>query len=164
MELKQLRKELADEAQKAGICQEWLEKIKAAPSREYLLQLFIKGLDFAILHDFPSDRLAAEFNDIAPHFGIYINREGSWPAEGKKRVIARDAVVMPATFVGFDVAEVYALRGSGVQVKATGYAVVAVTVEDGAQVEAEASEHAQVKIFHHGGQIKTRGAVKIINP
>ena len=42
MELKQLRKELGEEARKAGICQEWLEKIKAAPSREYLLFQRIK--------------------------------------------------------------------------------------------------------------------------
>ena len=163
MELKQLRNELGEEARKAEICQEWLEKILTAPSREYLLRLFIKGLDFSILHDFPSNRLAAEFNDIAPHFGIFVNREGTWQATNKKRVIARDAVVMPATFDGFSVGEVYALHGSGVEVKASGYAIVAVTVEDGAQVKTTATDKAQVKIFHHGGQIKTQGNVKIIN-
>ena len=163
MNLKQLRKELAAEAKKAGICKEWHKKILTAPSREYLLQLFIKGLDFATLHDFPSDKLAAEFNDIAPHFGIFIKRDGTWPAPNKKHVVARDAIVMPATYTGFDVAEVYALHGAGVQVKATGYAIVSVTVEEGAQVEAEATEHAQVKIFQHGGQIRSKGNVKIIN-
>ena len=163
MELKQLRNELGEEARKAGICQEWLEKILTAPSREYLARLFIKGLDFAILHDFPSNRLAAEFDDIAPHFGIFVNRVGTWQATNKKRVIARDAVVTPATFDGFSVGEVYALHGSGVEVKASGYAIVAVTVEDGAQVKATATDKAQVKIFHHGGQIKAQGNVKIIN-
>lgn len=164
MELQQLRKELAAEAKAAGICQEWLEKIKAAPSREYLITLFVKGLDFGILHDFPSDRLAAEFDDIAPHYGIFVNRDGTWPATNKKRVIARDAVVTPATFDGFSVAEVYALHGSGVEVNASGYAIVAITVENGAQVLAKATDNAQVKIFHHGGQIKTSGNVKVINP
>lgn len=162
MNLKQLRKALAAEAKKAGICKEWHEKILTAPSREYLLQLFIKGLDFATLHDFPSDKLAAEFNDIAPHFGIFINREGTWPATSKKHVIARDAIVT-ATYTGFDVAEVYALHGAGVQVKATGYAIVSVTIEDGGKVVAEATEHAQVKIFHHGGEITSKGNVNIIN-
>lgn len=164
MELQQLRKELAAEAKAAGICQEWLEKIKAAPSREYLITLFVKGLDFGILHDFPSDRLAAEFDDIAPHYGIFVNRDGTWPATNKKRVIARDAVVTPASFDGFSVAEVYALHGSGVEVNASGYAIVAITVENGAQVVAKATDNAQVKIFHHGGQIKTSGNVKVINP
>ena len=164
MELKQLRKELAAEAEKAGICKEWLEKILTAPSREYLLQLFIKGLDFSILHDFPNSRLADELSDIAPHFGIFVNREGTWPAANKKRVIARDAIVMPATFDGFSVGEVYALHGSGVEVRASGRAIVSVTVEDGAQVEATATEYAQVKIFHHGGQIVTHGNVTVINP
>lgn len=164
MELKQLRKELAAEAQAAGICQEWLEKIKAAPSREYLLQLFIKGLDFATRAGFPSNRLATEFDDIAPHYGIFVNRDGTWPTTNKKRVIARDAIVTPATFDGFSVAEVYALHGSGVEVNASGYAIVAITVEIGAQVVAKATDNAQVKIFNHGGQIKTSGNVKVINP
>lgn len=164
MELQQLRKELAAEAKAAGICQEWLKKIKAAPSREYLITLFVKGLDFGILHDFPSNRLAAEFNDIAPYYGIFVNREGTWPTTNKKRVIARDAIVMPATFDGFSVAEVYALHGSGLEVNASGYAIVAITVENGAQVVAKATDNAQVKIFHHGGQIKTSGNVKVINP
>ena len=164
MELKQLRKELGEEARKAGICQEWLEKILTAPSREYLLRLFIKGLDFSILHDFPSNRLAAEFNDIAPHFGIFVNREGTWQATNKKRVIARDAVVMPATFEGFSVGEVYALHGGRVNVNASGFAMLAITVEDGAHVVVTATDNAQVKIFNHGGQIETHGNVKVINP
>lgn len=164
MELQQLRKELAAEAKAAGICKEWLEKIKTAPSREYLITLFVKGLDFATLHDFPSNRLAAEFDDIAPHYGIFVNRKGAWPATNKKRVIARDAVVTPAIFDGFSVAEVYALHGSGVEVNASGYAIVAVTVEKGGQVVARATDKAQVKIFNHGGQIETYGNVKVINP
>lgn len=164
MELQQLRKELAAEAKAAGICQEWLEKIKAAPSREYLITLFVKGLDFATLHDFPSDRLAAEFNDIAPHFGIFVNRAGTWPATNKKRVIARDAVVTPATFDGFSVGEVYALHGGRVNVNASGFAMLAITVEDGAHVVVTATDNAQVKIFNHGGQIETHGNVKVINP
>ena len=162
MELKQLRKALAEEAKEAGICREWLEKIRRAPSREYLLQLFAKGLDFAILTDFPSAGLAAEFDDIAPHYGIYLHRKGVWSADRKKRVIARETTVDPATFQGYDVGEVYALRGSAVKVKARGNAIVAVTVEEGGFAEMEASEQACIRLFRHGGQIVTRGNVKII--
>lgn len=163
MELKQLRNELADEAKKAGICQEWLQKILTAPSREYLLRLFITGLDFAILHDFPSDRLAAEFDDIAPHFGIFVNRQGKRTASNKKRVIARNAEVRPAIFNAFSVGEVYALRDSVVDVKASDYAIVAVTVEEGAKVTVTATDNARVKVFRHGGQIKAGSNVKITN-
>lgn len=166
MELQQLRKELAAEAKAAGICQEWFEKIKAAPSREYLITLFVKGLDFGILHDFPSNRLAAEFNDIAPHYGIFVNRFGKWEATNKKRVIARDAEVILASFDGFTVGEVYALHGSGVQIKASGYAIVAVTAEEGSEVQIEAYDNAQVKCFLRGGHVNTPtvGNVKFINP
>lgn len=156
MDFKKLRKRLAAEAKAAGICAEWLEKIKAAPSREYLLQLFIKGLDFAILNDFPSDELAAEFNDIAPHFGIFINRPGDWETEGKKRVIARDTSMEFITFRGYEVGEVYALRGSRLTIRALGNALVAVTVEPGAYVETWMGRDARVTIYDHGGEIYTR--------
>ncbi len=168
MTFKTLRKSLAAEAEKAGICKEWRRKILTAPSREYLLQLFIKGLDFAILNDFPSDDLAAEFDDIAPAYGVYINRRCAWRADGKKRVIARDAIIAPATFEGFSVGEVYALHGSGVEVHAGGCAVVSVTVQEGARVIIRAADKARVKIFNRGGRIDARkkgeASIKIITP
>ena len=156
MTFKTLRKRLAAEAEKAGICDEWRRKILKAPSREYLLQLFIKGLDFAILNDFPSDELAAEFNDIAPAYGIFLNREGSWRTDNRKHIIAREAVITPANYDGFSVGEVYALHGGAVEIIARGYAVVCATVETGAQVIAKAYDNAQVRIFRHGGEITTR--------
>lgn len=168
MTLKTLRKRLATEAEKAGICDEWRRKILKAPSREYLLQLFIKGLDFAILNDFPGDELAAEFDDIAPAYGIFLNREGSWGTDNRKHIIVRDAVVTPANYDGFSVGEVYALHGGAVEVIARGYAVVCVSVETGGRVIAKAYDNARVKIIRHGGEIKTRqkdkANIKVINP
>lgn len=167
MELKELRKALAAEAKEAGICQEWLQKIKRAPSRDSLLRLFLRGLDFAILNNFPSDKLAAEFNDIAPAYGVYINQPGKWTSHGKKQTVARGATVESVTG-NFDVTEVYALRGSSVEIKATGYAIVYATVYEGAEVRATASDFAQIKIINRGADVETeqtgKATIKVITP
>lgn len=170
MDLKTLRKRLAAEAKVSGICQEWLEKIKRAPSREYLLHLFQKGLDFAILNDFPSDALAAEFSDIAPAYGIYINRRNLWTSQGHKKTIARDAHALTYTR-GFEVSEVYALRGSFVEIHASDYAIVYATVYPGARLRAKAGGFAQIKIINRGGEVETEttedpgeASIKVIIP
>lgn len=153
MDFKKLRKQLAAEATKAGICKEWREKILAAPSREYLMTLFIKGLDFAILNDFPSDELAAEFADIAPHEGIFIN-QAITDRRPYKTVVARNAAGR-LHFGAFQVADVYALRGAEVEIEADGHAILAVTTEQDAKVKITARDRATVRIFQHGGEIQT---------
>ena len=54
MELKELKKKLAAEAKEKGICREWYEFILNATSKERLLTLFVKGLDFCVENDYPS--------------------------------------------------------------------------------------------------------------
>jgi hypothetical protein len=152
MELKQLRRELTAEAVKAGICEEWREKIANAPSREYLLTLAVKGLDFVILNDFPSLRLAAEFDDIAPHYGLYVNKPIE--ARNQKRVIARGAQSRGrAIYNGFQVGEVYAYAGAEVEVIVEDHAYTAITVEAGAKVIVKTAGKATAKIFNHGGSV-----------
>lgn len=149
MDFQKLKKALAKEAKAAGICEAWHEKILNANSRDYLLELFIRGVDFATLNDFPSDALADEFKDIAPHFGIFINQ----PILDRyvtRRVIAREAKGA-VTFDGYTAGEVYALRGADVQVTASANAYVAITVENGAKVQACAQDNATILISPHGG-------------
>ena len=148
MDFQKLKKALAKEAKAAGICEAWHEKILNANSRDYLLELFIRGVDFATLNDFPSDALADEFKDIAPHFGIFINQ----PILDRyvtRRVIAREAKGA-VTFDGYTAGEVYALRGADVQVTASANAYVAITVENGAKVQACAQDNATILISPHG--------------
>lgn len=155
MTLKTLRKRLASQARRAGICKEWRRKILNASSRQYLLQLFIRGVDFAIKNDFPDNELAAEFDDIAPAYGVFINREGKWRVVEKNRIIARDATICPAIFKGFAVAKVYALHGSTIEITASERAIVSVTVREGAKVSVTASDCARVQIFNYGGKVET---------
>ncbi len=153
MELKDLRKALAKEAKAAGICKEWLEKIEHATNREALLALAVKGNDFLLLHDFPSDRLAAEFTDIAPHFGIYINR--GVDAFNPRFIFARGTAAGAISYKGFGVGEVYACKGAILTITAGDYAKVYATLEPGATIQVKATGSARVTISQHGGSMVT---------
>ena len=63
MEFQQLKKRLAEEAKANGICEEWYNHILNAPSKERLLTLFVKGLDFCLKNEFTDD-LWAEFQGM----------------------------------------------------------------------------------------------------
>ena len=59
MSFEELKRALAAEAQAKGICSEWYSFILRATSKERLLTLFVKGLDFVFDNDFPSEELRA---------------------------------------------------------------------------------------------------------
>jgi hypothetical protein len=151
MELSTLKKKLAAEAAAAGICEEWRGKILNAPSREYLLTLAVAGVDFVIMKDYPSKALASEFEDIAPHYGLYFDKPIM--ARNQKRIIARgEAARGAASYTGFAVAEVYACRGARLEVTAQDYAFVNITVEAGAEVCVKTAGNATVRIYDNGGR------------
>lgn len=106
MELKELKKKLAAEAKEKGICREWYEFILNAPSKERLLTLFVKGLDFCVENDYPSAQLRAEFAGLRQHFGIFMSDHIS--VKSGKYVIGFGTSEGKAAYSGFDVAQIWA--------------------------------------------------------
>lgn len=151
MELKELKKRLAAEAKAKGICSEWHEFIQNAPSKERLLTLFVKGLDFCIENNYPSAELRAEFAGLRQHFGIFMSDHIS--VKSGKYVIAFGTSEGKAAYSGFDVAQIWAREDTRLEVTATDNAVVCVEVADRAQVIITASGAARVSVFLHGGTI-----------
>ena len=148
MEFQQLKKKLAEEAKVNGICEEWYNYILNAPSKERLLTLFIKGLDFSLRNAFTDD-LWAEFQGIRQHYGVFKNE----PIEVKdlRNVVAFGTSEGTAVFTGFHVAQVWARDNAKVRIKASGYAYITVDIADRATVEITASDAARVSVFFHGG-------------
>lgn len=165
MEFKRLKKELAAEARQDGICRQWHEKILHAPSKEYLLGLFVKGSDFAMLNSYPSERLRREFDDLAPHCGVYLH--GRHTANNRRNVMALGASEVTATYDGCGVGDAIAADQARLAVGATGHAYVSVEVRGLAEVEARASGNAKVLIMKHGGAVHTEASghaeIKVID-
>lgn len=60
MSFEELKRALAAEAQAKGICSEWYSFILRATSKERLLTLFVKGLDFVFDNYNPQIQISAE--------------------------------------------------------------------------------------------------------
>lgn len=165
MELKELKKRLAAEAKEKGICREWYEFILNAPSKERLLTLFVKGLDFCVENDYPSAQLRAEFARLRQHFGIFMSDHIS--VKSGKYVIAFGTSEGKANYSGFDVAQIWAREDTRLGVTATDNAVVCIEVADRAQVTITASGAARVSVFLHGGTITKnatdKATIKVID-
>lgn len=161
MDFQQLKKELATEAKKKGICKEWYDFILNATSKERLLILFIKGLDFCIKNDFPAARLRAELAGIRQHYGIFVN--DPIDVKGVRNVIAFGTSEGKAEFDGFNVAQIWARDDTKINVKAGGHAYITVDIADQAKVEITASDMARICIFFHGGSYNanTAGSAQI---
>ena len=148
MEFQQLKKRLAEEAKANGICEEWYNYILNAPSKERLLTLFIKGLNFCLKNAFTDD-LWAEFQGIRQHYGVFKNE----PIEvtNLRNVVAFGTSEGTAEFTGFHVAQIWARDNAKVSIKSSGYAYITVDIADRATVEITASDAARVSVFLHGG-------------
>jgi hypothetical protein len=53
--MQEITKYILRKAVAAGICHDWTLKIAKATSKNDLLKLFVKGIDFCIEKDFPSN-------------------------------------------------------------------------------------------------------------
>ena len=143
MEFQQLKKRLAEEAKANGICEEWYNHILNAPSKERLLTLFVKGLDFCLKNEFTDD-LWAEFQGMRQHYGVFKNE----PIEVKdlRNVVAFGTSEGTAEFTGFHVAQIWARDNVKISIKASGYAYITVDIADRAEVEITASDAARVSV------------------
>lgn len=154
MELRQLKQALAAEAKQAGICRQWHKKILDAPSKEYLLGLFVKGSDFAMLNSFPSERLRHEFDDIAPHFGVYLCGQGT--GKNRPHMMALGASAVTAHYDDCSTGDIIAADHATLTIVASQHAYVAVEVYGKAAVRVKATDHARVLIIRHGGTVETQ--------
>ena len=68
-------KELAKEAKKKGICSEWHGELrKLGDNKRAMLQMYIKGIDFCLKNDFPSnDYIRANFKGTMEDFGVFLD-------------------------------------------------------------------------------------------
>lgn len=156
MEFEQLKRELAAEARRDGICRQWHEKIMKAPSKEYLLGLFVKGSDFALLNGYPSERLRREFDDVAPHYGVFLC--GQHTARNRRTVMALGTSEVTAHYDGAGAGDAIAADQARLVIEADGFAYVALEVYCLAEVRVKADGHARVLIIKHGGSVETEAA------
>lgn len=143
MELKQLAEQLRADGIAKGLCQAYRMKIRESNSIEGLVKLFIKGIDFCVINDYPTlDFMRDNFRGKSEPYGAHVDDEvdeANLPhcvLNGQCKAFLR--------YDGYSVSRVYARHDTQ----------AAVNVADHAFVTVDAFDHSHLAIAVAGNDAK----------
>lgn len=152
METKELSNTLKVEAIKNGLCQQWQSEWNDETTQS-LIDKYLKGIDFAIEHNYPSNEFIEENfdKDILLANNIFVNDEVRGTNIGTPIVINGKSKGM-LTFDEYGVATIYIRHDSEVSISCKDLSKVWVHVYDNAKVHIVATDVAKVYCYKHSNE------------
>ena len=156
--------QLFETAVSYGLCEDFKEKFKSDSSIKNLSDLYKRGFDFVLEHDYPSlpfmeEHLKGKFRD----YEIYISEK--FEEKNPKEVILNGSSNGFVECNGhYSVVRVR--HTSKVDIKCVNYAKMMVLLYDDGEVNiVEKSDNAKISVIQRGGKVNTNGyETKIITP
>lgn len=160
-----IAKELARQAKKAGICEEWHGQLKLLTDKDAMIDMYIKGIDFCLSNDYPNnDYIREHFKGAMEKKGVYLDDEIM--LNNPRRCVALGDTSGSISVGGYSVCEVFAKHHARLCIIASGNAFVEVDAFDDSLLSVIASDEAKVHINRYGGAIDVEkngnGIVKIV--
>jgi hypothetical protein len=160
-----LNKELAKEARAKGICKEWYDHLQHTEDKYALIQMFLKGIDFCISEDFPSERFFKSFDGIRQKYGIFRNEHIH--VENSPYVVAFGKCEGSAEYNGYSVGQIFVKHESKLTINASGNAFVMIDIFDNSNISIITSGNAKICVNRYGGTIipveNERSTIKVIH-
>lgn len=145
-------KELAKQAKKLNICTEWHNAMKVMDNKKALLEMYIKGLDFCLSNDYPSNEyIRKNFKGEMEEFGVFL--DDSIELTNNKRCIALGDTKGRVEANEYSVCEVYVKHDSALTIIAKDNAFVMIDIFDNAVIHIHAQDQAKVCINRYGGKV-----------
>lgn len=152
---------LKKEAVALGLCQQWQSEWDH-PTDDELCEMYIRGLDFCIMHDFPKPGyMKRHFDGTLQRHGIFVDEVVS--LKNPVTVVANGKCTGTIFVDGFSVSQVYVRHKSYITVRASGNAVVNVRCYDLCNVDIDCRDNAKVSVIRYGGSLAISGNVKVID-
>lgn len=161
-----LNKKVLADAQKNNICAPWAEMIKRADIHG-LLSMYIKGIDFCLEHNFPSNEFLKDNGGaLLSQYGIFID-ENVLQASRSKMVLLGGCSV-DARYSGFDVSEVFIKHHCKASLSVFENAIVTIDVFDDSVLQVSAADNSQVLVNVYGRAKVTyintgKAVIKVVN-
>lgn len=150
--MNEVTKQLAKAAQANGICTPWLNELKTLENKDALVDMYIRGLDFCLAHDYPSnDFIRRHFKGMMETHGVFL--DDAIELQNQCKCIALGETTGRVAADGYSVVEVWAKHQSSLNIIAKDNAFVMVDVYDDAVVNVCASDRAKVCVNRHGGKV-----------
>ena len=160
-----LSHELAKQAKRNGICEDWYLALKNEKDIDSLLDMYIKGIDFCLSNDYPSnDFISKNFKGKMETHGIHLDEV--LDIVNERKIIALGKTLGTVDINGFEVSEIFLKNNSEITILASGNSFVMVDIFDDAKVIVFASGDAKVCINRYGGNVfqysKDDSCIKLI--
>lgn len=149
----ELNKELRDQAVHLGLCREWQDLWRNEWSRERMVEMMYRGLDFCIQHHYPS-------NDyIARHFDLDFRRKSNVFVDDKYSVcnpmesLILGSSEITARFNGVHHGTLHVRDKSYLRLSAKNRSFVIVHLYDNAYVSAEQLGSSRIVLVRHSDRV-----------
>ena len=149
---KTLSERLAKDARRAGICQEWHDKLISMDDKHAMVEMYLRGIDFCLSNDYPTNAFIREhFVGVMEQHGVFLDEPVD--VTNFRKVVALGKTNGTVKFNRYSVGEVFAKHNAELNVYANGNAFVVIDVFDNAVVHVHADDNARVCVNHYGGKI-----------
>lgn len=146
-------RELAKQAKKNGICQEWYDNLTVTGDIESLAKMYLKGIDFCLSNEYPSiDFMRNNFKGKIEVFGIYI--DDRIEAVNEKTLVALGGCSGMVEIKDYAVSEVFLKHLSSLVLIVKDNAFVMVDMFDETSLNIIASDNAKVCVNRYGGKVE----------
>lgn len=141
---------LARLAKKKGICEEWYEELKQIDNHDLLIEKYLKGIDFCISNDFPTnDFIRANFAGKMESHGV--NLDNKFKIVNMRKIVALGSSQGSIEASCYNTCEIFVKHDSMVDVTVKDKAFVVIDVFDNARVTVNASGSSRVLINKYLG-------------
>lgn len=145
-----LAKELAKQAEKFNICNEWDDRLKTLEDKREMAEMYIKGIDFCLSNDFPSNEFIKEnFGEVIEEYGIYIDKTIN--LTNPRRCVALGSTTGGIEINSYRVCEVFAKHDSKLSIMAKDNAFVEIDAFDNSVLKIVAEGKAKIHINKYEG-------------
>lgn len=147
-----IAKELAKEAKRKGICQEWHSELKTLEDKKELLAMYVKGIDFCLSNDYPNNEyIRTNFKGMMEEFGVFL--DDSIDLTNPERCVSLGSTKGRIEINAFGVCEVFAKNDSELIIIAKGDAFVMIDLFDNAVIHIHAQDRAKICVNRYGGSL-----------
>ena len=161
MDYGSLNRLLRDEARDYGLCDQWYDGWELDCTREELICKYLRGIDFCILHDYPSlDFIRENFPLYQLHAnGIYL--DDSMDVDCSGMLVSLGSSNLRITISGYVSCPLYLRHDSVVDVKVSGGARVFIECYDRVRLSIDCGIDSKVFVYRYGGSVSFVGNVLI---
>lgn len=138
-------------AMQKGLCKEWSDAWHDNSTDKDLLEKYIKGLDFCIKNDYPSNKFIRENFDSQwlQQNGVFVDVDGFVTGGKSGTYVVQGDSYGNFHFSKHDAATIWVRHNSEISIEASGNAFVVVHCYDTSNVRIEVAGTAKVSVHKH---------------